>query len=233
MADNSAFHVFFNSEIKDIHQAKGVEKNERAQRLRTQVSELSHVLPSYQQQKYSEALLALQGSAEHPKRRFQFSKRVRTQQKQQMLKTFDDQEVKPTVSGARSTHLDITDKIPSISDISHCTVRISGASTVSLKDVKECTLVIESSGPVFIRGASDSLFFINCHQLRIHDSTNTKIHANIPSGRAVIEGCHGLQVQGVLIDDFDHPNGMSTSYTTVEFDSEILDRASQIPLAYS
>ncbi|ONH65140.1 hypothetical protein BON22_5038 [Cyberlindnera fabianii] len=42
--------------------------------------------------------------------------------------------------------------------------------------------------------------FVECHQLRIHDSSRLKIHAQIPS-----------------VDDFNHPNGGSMNYKLIKF----------------
>jgi hypothetical protein len=220
--DINEFHTQFNRSVKEVEAIENVElKKQRVLDLKGQVEAIAHALPSYQQLSYSDVIRSLLGSLEKekPKRRFQFSQRSRTQQKSSLnTKQFEEKEVKPTVTDVQGSHLMIEDSSVLVTDVSRCTVYIPQSSAVSLRNVNDSTFVINCSGPVFVQRALNCILFISCHQLRIHETSKTKIIADIPSGRGVIEGCKDLEIEGIRVDDFDCPNGESTNYKMCQFD---------------
>ena len=228
--DIGEFHTHFNSCIKSIEAIRSQDDKRNAiAQLKKEVEAVAHLLPSYQQLSYSEAIKRELESLDKPKTRFRFTQRSRQPEpNRKELKKFEDSAVTPTVTGVKGTHLTLGQSNVLLTELDSCTVRIKNASTVALKSVNNCAFVVECSGPVFIQTASSCLFFISCHQLRLHGLSNCQIDATIPSGRAVIENCHGLQVHGVEIDDFDYPNGKSPNFTLVQFDHSVLNRREAI-----
>lgn len=228
--DIGEFHTHFNSCIKSIEAIRSQDdKREAIARLKREVEEVSHLLPSYQQLSYSEAIKRELDSLDKSKTRFRFTQRSRqSEPNRRELKKFEDSSERPTVTGVTGTHLTLGQSNVLLTDLDNCTVHIKNASTVTLKNVNDCTFVIECSGPVFVQIASSCLFFINCHQLRLHGLSNCQIVATIPSGRAVIENCQGLQVHGVEIDDFDYPTGKSPNFTVVQLTHSVLKRREDV-----
>ncbi|CDR47674.1 CYFA0S36e00276g1_1 [Cyberlindnera fabianii] len=226
--DINEFHDKVISEIKEIDELKDIStRQERALELQSEIESVSHLLPTYQQLSYSAKVRTLiDAEQERPKRRFRFSEKAMearrnksdVRSRKELVLEDEEEEEEEEVIAKTGEVCVLKDQKCLVKEMTRSVIITDDVcSNVTLKKITKSHIVIKAEGPVFIHDCHGCVLFVECHQLRIHDSSRLKIHAQIPSGRAVIENCKEMMFQGVQVDDFNHPNGGSMNYKLIKF----------------
>lgn len=75
----------------------------------------------------------------------------------------------------------------------HKSVLIIDSTTAKLDNISKCFVYITGEGPVYLTNVKDSILAINCHQFRMHSSTDTQVYISCKSKRPIIEKCSGIR----------------------------------------
>lgn len=102
-----------------------------------------------------------------------------------------------------------------ISNISSSVLNITSKS-INFKGGDNNLIVFRSTGSIFIHDLVNSVLVVECHQLRLHNVTDSVVINRAKS--VVIENCHGLQFNGSNnINDFNYPKqGDNPNYKIIE-----------------
>lgn len=80
-----------------------------------------------------------------------------------------------------------------IVNLKNCTVQIAGSpSVLHIDNIESCTILCGPTiGSCFINNCKNSKLVLACHQLRIHETTNTQFYIHVGS-RAIIENTNNV-----------------------------------------
>lgn len=85
--------------------------------------------------------------------------------------------------------------------------------SINLQNGEGSICYLRSTGPVFVHNATNCIFVISCHQVRLHKITDSIVIAeNRHKGNPIIiENCSRLLINDVDVDDFNHPSKSTKS----------------------
>lgn len=85
--------------------------------------------------------------------------------------------------------------------------------SINLQNGEGSICYLRSTGPVFVQNATNCIFIISCHQVRLHEITDSIVIAeNRHKGNPIIiENCSRLLINDVDVDDFNHPSKSTKS----------------------
>jgi hypothetical protein len=140
------------------------------------------------------------------------------------------QEDSALIAQSNNEIIRISEKSKTLNNVTHSIIiTVNEVESITMKDISNSVIVINSKGPAFLFSLKNCLVFVHCHQLRIHDTVDSKFVTDIPNKVGVIENSKSLKFNtDVDIKDFNHPFGVSPNYTYYEITQELINVKKQV-----